>query len=317
MAGTIEQFLAAAQARGIPNPEEYLRDASKLRELPNDLLLLLPQEILQQLDLGRLGDFANEDILSSGLKDIIPKMSNERAGTFGKDVLDQIISDSARRAEMGIGGPVGGVSNDSGGLFGGATPGYVFDPPNLEGSAQDLFRNFRGVNLPELDTERLFPWITDPEMAAGNLLDASGIQPGGGNPFAEFMQKEIPRMAMIGRIENILGGGAGKETDITAMGPRMLGGGITGSTGAAMRPQVANLARQYRDNPEGMTDSQRLFAEEFLADPEKALTTMGFLSDVAPDMRASQSKVNKEMLRRFGNKAAARPNSTIFDFLGY
>ena len=198
----------------------------------------------------------------------------------------------------------------------GTTPGTVFDPARKTGSFQDLVTGFNGINMPEADIERLFPFLTDPTFAANNQLRQAGITPGAGNPFAEFLGGKLPQYNSIAYMQNVLGGGTGKETDIAGQTQRVLGGGITGASGEALLPQLADVARRYRADPTSVTTAQGAMYKEFLENPEKALSTLGTLRNVSPAMRGAVGSVNKDLLERFKNKAAANPNFTVFDFLG-
>ena len=232
-------------------------------------------------------------------------------------------------------------------------PGQVFSPTQRGGSAQDLLGNFQSPNIPNhLDLERLFPWITNPRMASENAMAQAGFVPGNSNPFTSFLGNELPDMANIARFQNILSGGGGQESDISASMPRIMGGGITRATGQTLLPGMADLARRYRAgmsamtpeqaaearayfaDPSKATDDQRnriqgfltpgglnmtqsAFAAKYLDDPANALKFIGGLQNLAPDLRGAMQQVQQNQFNRFSNVAGGMPNASIWDFLGY
>lgn len=232
-------------------------------------------------------------------------------------------------------------------------PGYVFNPQQRQGSAQDLLGNYEtpaGLRN-NLDVRRLFPWLSDPQGAAQNTLAQAGFNTGVDNPFTSFLEGELPQMANIARIQNIMAGGRGHNEDIQANAPRMLGGGITRSHGEGLMGGLVDMARraqrgmgQLTDeqkadaravfanpaataadrervqgylNPGGLTFTQGAYADRYLTDPEEALKLRDSLLDLAPDLRQSQRRISQNRLRQFGNVAGGMPNASIWDFLGY
>ena len=199
----------------------------------------------------------------------------------------------------------------------GMAPGASFNPVARTGTAQNLLGGFQMPNLPnELDLERLFPWIRDPGTAAANALAQAGFTSNAGNPFTSFLEGEVPRMANIARMQNIIGGGGGQESDVSADMPRILGGGITRATGQGMIPQLAAMARQYQGTGGGLNTTQQAFSEQYLTKPEDVLSLLSGLQNLAPDLRTAQRRVNENTLRRYGNTAGGTPNASIWDFLG-
>ena len=351
--GPYDAFNAAFKAAfGRPITQEEQSSNEFVETLSNDLFRLLPKDRLIGFSLDRLAALSNDDLIRL-VPSVIPLFPNQRLLSFSKDYLDKVIQDPQRRSDLGLNVPTGGEDRPPLGqvppppigqvplppqiplppqvplppqiplppLDPSQIPGRTFTPQFREGTAQDILGSFKGVDMPELDIQRLFPFVgsrevePDPEMASANLLESAGIQAGRGNPFASFLQSSIPRFANIARVQNILQGGKGADPDVMRQAPRILGGGITGATGQGLISELARMARQYRDDPRQLTTEQSSYAERNLTDPASVLSTLSNFQDIAPDLRRSQQRVNQELLRRFSNVAGPTPNWTMWDWL--
>ena len=325
--GPYEAFNAAFQAAfGRPITQEEQSSNEFVETLSNEIFRLLPKDRLIGFSLDRLGKLSNDDLISL-VPSVIPLFSNERLASFSQDYLDKAIQSRDRRKGLGLGVFTGGedkpapVRGPITPLDPSQIPGRAFTPQFGEGTAQELLGGFKGVDMPELDIKRLFPFVgstgvaADPGMASANLMESAGIRAGRGNPFASFLESNIPQFANIARVQDILRGGKGADPDIMHQAPRILGGGITGATGQGLIGDLARMARQFRSDPRQLTTEQSSYAEGNLTDPENVLSTLSEFQDVAPDLRRSQSRVNQELLRRFRNVTGPTPNLTMWDWL--
>lgn len=205
---------------------------------------------------------------------------------------------------------------------GSAPPGYSLGAGTpRSGTAQDILSSIQMPNIPNVgDVRRLFPWLEDPKSAAATALEQGGFNLAKGNPFTSYLQNQLPRFANIARIQDILGGGAGREENIQAAIPRALGGGITSASGQGLIPQLAALARRAsnKDTQGGLTEHQKEFTKQYLTNAEDVVKFISGLSDVAPDLRSARQALDEENLRQYRNMAGGTgTNKSIWDFLGF
>lgn len=176
-------------------------------------------------------------------------------------------------------------------------------------------------NLPATadEYEYYFPWATNPELAAANLLERGGLQPGA-SPVGGFAQQLLPGYALLSQLQRTIGGQAAPTSDVTQDVGRFagLGGGVGDPN---IIKGLADLEGKRAGG--GLNVAQESLLNRYSQDGESDIgqitnllqTSLG--NRLAPMLRSRNvlGRTVEDMYRRFRNESPSQPNRGFFNFL--